>query len=62
MPTPRRAVFLRRDDRDAAVARSEVVDHVVGGDVGQPQHRVGDVVAGRREMDVGRAGRSLTRD
>ena len=54
-----RAVFLRRDDRDAAIARAEVVDDVAGADAGELQHRIGDVVARRSEMNVGRAGRLL---
>ena len=38
------AVFLRGDDRDAPVAGPEIVDHIIGTDLGQLQHGVGDVV------------------
>ena len=51
-----RAVLLRRNDRNAAVARPEVVNDVVWRDAGELQHRVGDVVTRRREVDVRRPG------
>jgi hypothetical protein len=54
-----RAVFLRRDDRQPPIARSEVVNDIVGRHVRESQHRIGDVMACRREMDVGRARRQL---
>ena len=56
-PDAPRAVLLRRDDRDAPVAGSQIVNDIVGGDRRQPQHRIRDVVARRREMDVWCAGR-----
>ena len=47
-----RAVFLRRGDRNPAVAGSEVVDHVVGRHVRHLQHGFDDVLRRRHVDDV----------
>ena len=47
-----RAVLLSRNDRDAAIARAEIVDDVVLGDAGELEHRIRYRMTGRREMDV----------
>ena len=56
-PDAARAVLLRGDDRNAPVAGAQIVNDILGGHRRKLQHRIRDVVAGRREMDVGCAGR-----
>jgi hypothetical protein len=45
--------LLRRRDRDAAVARAKVVEHVALLDVGKPQHLVHHLLRRGHEDDVG---------
>ncbi len=49
------AVGLGGGDRDAAVARTEVVDHVVGSDLGEFQHRIDNFLGRGNEDHVRRA-------
>ena len=47
------AVLLRRGDRDAAVARAQVVEHVAFLHVGEAQHLVDHLLRRGDEDDVG---------
>ena len=59
MPTPRAPYFCAAIDDDPAVARSEIVNDIVGSHPRQAQHAVDDRLARRREEDVRRARRPL---
>ena len=56
------AVFLRREDQNTAVARSQVVDQVGRGDLRQPQHRIRDRLRRAGEENVRRPNRLLRAD
>ncbi len=53
------AVAARGGDRDAAVARAEVVQHVALLHVGEAQHVIDDILRGRYENDIRGLGRGL---